>query len=419
MAAPPLSLRRRPLARSAFALAVGSRPVRLGRVLASIGVALAVLAASPGGVRAEGPEVVIEVYTREGCPHCAAAHGFLEDLAARTPALRIEERDVVRDPEARARLEALCAEAGVHPPGVPAFRVRGPGAPEGLLLVGFRDGETTGRELEAHIAAAAGRAPPATDPGAGNDRVRLPIVGEVSARELGLPLFTVAVGIVDGANPCAMWILLFLLSLLVHVRSRARMLLVGGTFVVMSGAVYFAFLAAWLNAFRFVGFSRGIQVGLGAVALALGALSLRDAALGEGGKTLGIPEAAKPGIYARVRRILRAESLAAALAGATVLAAVVNTVELLCTAGLPALYTHVLAQRDLSFAAYTGYLLLYVAFYMLDDALMLTIAVVGLGGRKLDSRSARLLTGFSGAVMVALGAVLVLRPGWLAVGGAG
>lgn len=357
-------------------------------------------------------EVVLEVFTRTDCPHCAAAHEFLTDLVARTPGLRVVDRDVVRDAVSRARLESLCAEAGVHPPGVPAFHV------DGRLLVGFDDAETTGRELESRIAIAAGRAPPA-EPSLSQDTdtIELPLFGRMGVRELGLPLFTIAIGILDGVNPCAMWVLLFLLSLLAHVRSRTRMILVGGTFVVTSGLVYFAFLAAWLNAFRFVGFSRTLQIGLGLVATALGALSLRDALAGSGTKTLGIPETAKPGIYERVRRILRAESLVAALASVTLLAVFVNAVELLCTAGLPALYTHVLSRYELSHARYAAYLGLYVAFYMLDDAVMLTLAVVTLGGRKLDARSARILTAVSGAVMLALGIALVLRPGWWVTGG--
>ena len=359
-------------------------------------------------VRADtGPrEIVLELFTREDCPHCAAAHVFVTELVARTPGLRVVEHDVVRDAASRARLEALCTEAGVHPPGVPAFHI------DGQLVVGFRDAGTTGRELESRIAEAAGRAPsaePSTSPDA--DTIELPSSARIRARA-PLPCRWFR-----RRQPCAMWVLFLLPP--VHVRSRTRMLLVGGTFVLTSGLVYFALLAAWLNAFRFVGFSRSLQIGLGLVAATIGALSLRDAFTGSASKTLGIPDAAKPGIYERVRRILRAESLAAALAGVTVLAAVVNTVELLCTAGLPALYTHVLSRHDLSPLHYAGYLLLYVSFYMLDDIAILTLAVVSLGGRKLDARSARVLTAVSGAVMLALGILLVLRPGWLVVGGVG
>jgi uncharacterized membrane protein HdeD (DUF308 family) len=115
-----------------------------------------------------------------------------------------------------------------------------------------------------------------------------------------------------------------------------------------------------------------------------------------------------------VRRVVTAERLGAALGAATVLALLVNTVELLCTAGLPALYTRILTLRELPPLQYHGYLLLYNLFYMFDDALMLGAAVVTLSHHRLQRREARWLKLLSGVVMLALGLVLLLEPGWLA-----
>jgi threonine/homoserine/homoserine lactone efflux protein len=91
----------------------------------------------------------------------------------------------------------------------------------------------------------------------------------------------------------------------------------------------------------------------------------------------------------------------------------VNFVEILCTAGLPALFTAVLAQHDLTPAARYGYLALYIAGYIADDALMVTVAVAALGNRKLSERGGRWLKLASGAVMIALGLAMLLRPEWL------
>ncbi len=55
------------------------------------------------------------------------------------------------------------------------------------------------------------------------------------AGELGLRLFTIVIGLLDGFNPCAMWVLLFLLSLLVNLHDRFKMVLIAGTFVAVSG----------------------------------------------------------------------------------------------------------------------------------------------------------------------------------------
>ena len=235
----------------------------------------------------------------------------------------------------------------------------------------------------------------------------------MSARDLGLPVFTVLIGLLDGFNPCAMWVLLFLLSLLVNLRDRRRMLLVGGTFVLTSGLVYFLFMAAWLNLFLAVGLSRVTQVLLGLVALAVGALNTKDFFAFERGPSLSIPERAKPGLYARTRRLLQQRALLPAMGGVVVLALLVNLVELACTAGLPAVYTQILTLRRLPRAAYYGYLALYNAAYVLDDAAMLGIAVVTLGRRKLQERAGRWLKLASGVVMLALGLLLLLRPAWL------
>ena len=102
--------------------------------------------------------------------------------------------------------------------------------------------------------------------------------------------------------------------------------------------------------------------------------------------------------------------LFAALGGVVVIAVLVNLVELLCTAGLPALYTQVLSYYPLSDAGYYGYLALYNLAYVFDDALMVTIAVVTLGQHRLQERGGRWLKLLSGAVIVVLGALLLLAP---------
>ncbi len=128
---------------------------------------------------------------------------------------------------------------------------------------------------------------------------------------------------------------------------------------------------------------------------------------------LSIPESAKPGLYARIRRILQAENLIRALAGVVVLAGFVNIIELLCTAGFPALYTQILSSQNLPTWNYYAYLGLYNLAYIFDDSLMVTIAVVTLSRTKLQERAGRWLKLASGVVMAALGAVLLLEPQWL------
>jgi hypothetical protein len=361
------------------------------------------------GMAAADTGADIEMFTREGCPYCAAALAFLGDLQRERPALRIVVRDVQTDPAARDRFIDLAAQHGIEQLGVPAFYVRG------RLLIGFGGAETTGVELKALLDR------PAGDGGAGierraapdHDAVMVPFLGPVRARDLGLPVFTVVLGLLDGFNPCAMWVLLFVLSLLVNLRDRRKMAVIGSTFVLVSGVVYFAFMAAWLNLFLLVGASRLTQVVLALVAAVIGALNVKDAVAAGHGPSLTIPASARPGIYARVRAVVTAESLGAALAGVIVLAVAVNVIELLCTAGFPALYTRVLTLHELPAWQYYAYLALYNAAYVLDDGAVLALAVVTLSRYKLQERGGRWLKLVSGLVMLGLAVALTLQPAWL------
>ncbi|MEX2205117.1 MAG: glutaredoxin family protein [Myxococcota bacterium] len=363
---------------------------------------LVILFVLAGRIAAAGDIAAIEVFTRAGCPHCADARAFLTELGRERPGLHIVWREVDRDPAALRELERLSREAGAEAPGVPTFRIGE------ALVIGFESPHTTGARIRALVESGrvAGQA-------ASSDAIDTGLFGTLRASELGLPAFTVALGLVDGLNPCAMWVLMFLLSLLVNLRDRSRMAVIAGTFVIASGLVYFAFMAAWLNVFLLIGLSREVQIALGLVALAIGVLNVKDFFAFGRGPSLSIPAGAKPGIYARARAILRERSTLASLTGVAALALLVNTVELLCTAGLPAVYTAILARTSLSSAEHYAYLALYNLAYVADDALMVTVAVVTLSKAKLGERAGRVLKLTSGAVMLALALGLLFFPGVL------
>jgi len=351
-----------------------------------------------GAVTAPAPEpATLQVFVRDGCPHCADAKAYLPLFAHTRPWLHIVYRQVDHDASARAELIRLSQNAAIWPPGVPTFEF------QGRVLVGFESPERSGPKLAALVEK---RASPA-----GNIESRW--FGTLSVARLGLPLFTLAVGLLDGFNPCAMWLLLFLLSLLVHLQDRKRMALVAGTFVLVSGAVYYAFMAAWLNLFLAIGLSTSMRIALGGLALFIGAINIKDFFTHLRGFSLSIPESAKPGLYARMRAVVNAPSLLPALAAVSALALVVNFVELSCTAGFPALYTAILTQQGLTPAAHYAYLGLYILGYIADDALMVASAVIALSSRKLTQEAGRWLKLLSGGVMLALGGIMLLRPAWL------
>ncbi|MBI4984185.1 MAG: glutaredoxin family protein [Rhodocyclales bacterium] len=378
----------------------------------------AILLASllPGAALADDKNAApeIEIFVRAGCPHCAAAKDFLADLQRERPGLRVTESDVRRDPDALSRLGELSRRAGIAQPGVPTLRIGSD------IIVGFDTPATTGAQIRAALdhgkpsatigsAATCGiadatacKAPPP------DEAIELPFGGgSLTVADVGLPLFTVAIGLLDGFNPCSMWVLILMISVLATLGDRRRMAIVAGTFVAIQGIAYYAFMAAWLNLFLLIGLSRASEIAIALLAIAAGAINLKDFFAFGRGLTLSIPAAAKPGIYARLRTVLRAERLGPALAGVAILAVMVQLVELLCTSGFPALYTRILTLRQLDDTAYYGYLLLYNLMYMLDDVAILGIGVVTLSQRRLQEQEGRVLKLVAGGVMLGLGIYLL------------
>ncbi len=340
---------------------------------------------------------VLEVFVREGCPHCVDAKAYLPEFASDRPWLKVIYRPVDTDVTARDALIHYSRISGTWPPGVPTFVFNS------QVLVGFESPERSGGKLTALVDSSLVK----------DESIDTGLFGKISVSSMGLPLFTLAIGLLDGFNPCAMWVLLFLLSMLVHLKSRLRMALIAGTFVLVSGAVYYAFIAAWLNAFLLVGISKAISYAIASIAILIGTINIKDYFGVNNGLSLSIPASAKPGLYARMRATVISDSLLLSLATAATLAIVVNLVELLCTAGFPAVYTSILAQHHLTSAEHYAYLGLYILGYMADDTLMVGTAVMALSSQKLTERAGQWLKLLSGVVMLLLGAIMLLKPEWL------
>jgi glutaredoxin len=360
----------------------------------------------------------IEAFVREGCPHCEKAEEFLKALALEQPWLRIVVRDIQRDPEALERLKQIAEATGANV-SVPTFYAHG------QTIVGYTDPSTTGKlirnaltqappeqkispeaaescEAEAALSCGPESVSPPPEP-------EFTFLGQrITLKQLGLPLFTLAMGLMDGFNPCSMWVLILMISLLAPMQDRMRMFAVAGAFIAVEGIAYFVFMAAWLNLFLIIGLSRLSQIIIAGIAILAGAINLKDFWAYGWGVSLSIPESAKPGIYARIRAILQAESLRGAMIGAVVLALLVQIVEFLCTSGFPALYTRILTMQQLDGASYYGYLLLYNLAYMLDDAIVLGIGIITLSQRRLQEKEGRWLKLISGLVMVGLGLYLLI-----------
>jgi hypothetical protein len=271
---------------------------------------------------------------------------------------------------------------------------------------GVTEGATEGVTAEA--AKVAPPAPIAAPPVA--PALTLPLMGALDAQSLSLPVFTLVVAGLDAFNPCAFFVLMFLLSLMVHAGSRRRMALIGGVFVITSGLLYFVFMAAWLNIFLVVGELALITTIAGLVAIVIALINIKDFFWFKQGVSLSIPESAKPSLYGRTRNLLKASSLPAMLAGTIVLALAANSYELLCTSGFPMVYTRTLTLNDLPPATFYAYLALYNLVYVTPLLVIVAVFTARFGARKLSEEEGRVLKLLSGLMMLLLGLVLVIAP---------
>ena len=389
------------------------------------GVALAAPTTGPAEpASAAAPAVAtvkMEVFVREGCPHCAKAEEFLADLARKRPELDIVIRDVSKEEQAMQRLQDIAREQRSGNARVPAFFVGG------QLIFGYSEEASTDRLILGALQGLKVQAPaagasaaedttcallddsPCKQEVAPAENFQVTMFGRtVSLDDVGLPAFTIVMGLLDGLNPCSMWVLILMISLLATLNDRKRMLAIAGTFVLVEGVAYFLFMTAWLNLFLLIGLSRASQLAIAAIAIVAGLINVKDFIAPGVGFSLSISNKSKPGIYARMRAILQARSLPAAIVGVIVLGLLVQVVEFLCTSGFPALFTRILTLRQMDTASYYGYLLLYNLAYMFDDIVVLAIGVKTLSHRRLQEKEGRWLKLISGVVMVLLGLYLVV-----------
>jgi thiol-disulfide isomerase/thioredoxin len=362
-----------------------------------------------------GQGVVLSFFSGAGCPHCEKEKQFLVGLHERYPDLVIREYEVWGNRENAALFKRVLQTAKVSGVGVPATVVGT------SLFLGFT--EQTRQAIEEAVARCVrdgcpdgvGMIGSQSLSSAGPDQggLAIPLLGTVDPVKVSLPLFTFVIAGLDSFNPCAFFVLLFLLSLLIHARSRGRMLLIGGVFVLFSGAVYFLFMAAWLSVFMVIGQLTAITVIGGVIALLVGLINVKDFFFYRKGVSLVIPEEAKPGLFARMRGLLRAQTVPAMIGGAVVLALTANAYELLCTAGFPMVYTRVLTLHNLTTLEYYEYLLLYNVVYVIPLAVIVGIITVTLGARKLTEWQGRQLKLVSGLMMLSLGLILAVNPALL------
>jgi len=209
---------------------------------------------------------------------------------------------------------------------------------------------------------------------------------------------------------------LFLISLLIGTKSRNRRWFLGGAFIAASAAVYFIFLAAWLNLIIFLGFIIWIKLIIGLLALFGGVYNLKEFLFNKESGCKIIQNNGRRKTFEKIKNIVQQKNFFLALGGIILLAAAVNLVELICSAGLPAIYTQILTLNNLNPWQYYFYLLLYIFFFMLDDLFVFFITMITLEMTGITTKYTRLSKLIGGLLMLAIGILLIFKPEWLMFG---
>ncbi len=241
-------------------------------------------------------------------------------------------------------------------------------------------------------------------------QIDVPIIGDVALDDQNLLVSTLIIGFVDGVNPCSLWVISVLLTIVVRTASRRRVLAIGSVFLVVTAAMYALYMAGIYSALTVVGFLGTIQIVVAVAAGIFGVVSVKDYFAFKKGLSFTIPDSAKPGIYKRMRAAAGHERLLPALLATAALGVAVSLIETPCTAGFPVLWTGLLKANVVGFAESAALFLAYMIPFLLDEMIVFGIAVLTMKATRMQEKHGELLKLFAGVTMLALAGVMVVNP---------
>ena len=370
-------------------------------------------------VSASDKQVNLYYFHAEGCPTCALETTYLEELTSKDTNLVLHKYEIAFDKE-NQKLSKDVGELLNQPINSTPTLIIGR-----EVIVGFKEGSTEKTIEEAitfvrdnNVRDVVGEMLGIVEPGQGVDiineesKVNLPFFGEVDAKSVSLPLLAIVLGGLDGFNPCAMWVLLLLISMLFHLEKQWKKWFLGGLFLLTTAIMYFFFMLSWLNITILFGTLVYIRWLIGGLSIGGGIFNIRRYTQMEPGCEI-VDESKRLKIRDRLKAIYSQPVFALAAVGIVVLAVSVNLVELICSAGLPVLFTQILTLNDLSSTQHIMYLLLYLAMFMLDDVIVFVIAMKTAELTGISTKYARNAHLIGGILMILLGILMILKPAWL------
>lgn len=379
--------------------------------------------------------VIIYMFWGDGCPHCAAAEVYFEELAKQHPEVELRFYEVWNSQENQLKYVKMAEAAGFEAKYVPVIFIDDQyweGFGEQLipqienlvnycLVAGCKDpgaGVIVPLPTIAPNPTVLPTAPPAENtpekPVQAGRTIKLPLIGEISLESQSMTVATILIAFVDGFNPCSIWVLTMLLALTLHTGDRKRILIIGFVFIFVTSLVYALFIGGLFTFLTFVSFMTWIQVVVALVALVFAIINIKDYFWYKEGVSFTIDDTKKPGLFKRMRGLVDNSKSLWGLVGATiVMAAGVSLVEFSCTAGFPVLWTNMLASQNITGGQFIFLLILYMLIYQIDELIIFFVAVFTLKASRLEEKHGRILKLIGGMLMLTLAGVMIINPNLL------
>lgn len=388
---------------------------------------IALLLVIPTSVNASETVIDIYLFYSNTCPHCAKEKEYLSDLQENDPNINVYTYEVSENQENSDLLDKVQTLIDGETPYVP-YTVIGSEYRVGFnnstkleienIIKSYREGDYVnivggiidGSITEDNINSYLEESEVEVD-----DTVDIPLLGKVDPKSVSLPILSIVMGLVDGFNPCAMWVLIFLISMLLNMKDKKRMWFLGVSFLLTSSMVYLLFMLAWLNIVMSISEIRWVQILIALVAVIGGLINLRSY-YRERKKDAGcvvVNDEKRKKIFDRIKKFTHEKSIILATIGVIALAVSVNIVELACSAGLPVLFTNILAINNLDQTVSIIYILIYVFFFMLDDLIVFAIAMFTLQVTGVTTKYTKYTHLIGGIIMLLIGLLLIIKPEWI------
>jgi hypothetical protein len=358
-----------------------------------------------------------------GCPFCEVVEeNFFPGLKERNPELKIKKIEVWHSPENARFFKKIAIENfGLDPAkiGVPAMFI---GEYYIIGLPGSRCQKLIERIVQNCLIYGCPSPQNVTLEQVKSIRemryITLPIIGEINVFDYTFPLVTIMIAAADGFNPCAIWVLMFLILLVLKEPSRKRLTLIVGTFILVSGIFYFFLLAAWLHLFLIIGHIRTVQIIIGLVAFGVGIWQVKNYFSNKAVVCSISQKKSKISniIIEKMKKIVVEKGVFLTIIGVAIFAIMVNFFEFVCSAGFPAIWSSLLALQGFPTIYNYLFILLYIVVFMIDELIIFTIAFITLKITKISDKITKWITLIGGLLMIILGLIILLKPEWLIFG---